>query len=288
MTALQQVRDFVQSTITARKDATGPRIQTFRSKVSSRSAANIPTFSESKHLLQWYLNTKIKYTFIPLPSIERDACMRRELTYSETLQPVEQWVIHTYPYQNLPHLECHLAPPLAVINGGPKCAGIDLDAIARASCQTNESREALKRRLELLRETWALFDNVIGDAKDWEQGQRGKRKRDHDDEDIERFSQSSQRTTRSQSRSTHNSAKSKLSTPQHDGNTTGNQCRGSGIEVELTQTSRARKRAPSSSGTTLTESAVLRLGKRRKIGDLDTMVRRWAESACGRVSEAVL
>jgi hypothetical protein len=62
----------------------------------------------------------------------------------------------------------------------------------------------------------------------------------------------------------------------------------SGIEVELTLTSRARKRAPSSSGTTFTEGAVLRLGKRRKIGDLDTMVRRWAESACGRVSEAVL
>jgi hypothetical protein len=243
---------------------------------------------ESKHFLQLYLNTKTKYIFIPLPSIERDACMRRELTYSETLQSVEQWVIHTYPYQNLPHLECHLAPPLAVINGGPKCAGIDLDAIAQASCQTNESREALKRQLELLRETWALFDNAMGDAKDWEQGQRGKRKRDHDDEDIERLSQSSQRTTRSQSRSTHSRVKSKLSTPQNDENTTGNRCRGSGIEVELTQISRARKCAPSSSGTTLTEGAVLRLGKRRKMGDLDTMVRHWAESTCGRMSEAAL
>jgi len=112
--------------------------------------------------------------------------------------------------------------------------------------------------------------------------------KEFEDNEIERLSQSSQRTTRSQSRSTHSSVKSKLSTPQNDENTTGNRCRGSGIEVELTQISRARKCAPSSSGTTLTEGAVLRLGKQRKMGDLDTMVRRWAESTCGRMSEAAL
>jgi hypothetical protein len=208
--------------------------------------------------------------------------MRRQLTLSETLQPAEQWIVHTYPYHTLPDLECHVAPPFSMINAGPKCTGLDLDVIARTSCQTNESQEALKRRLELLRETWVLFESAIGDAADWEQGQRGGGRREDDDEDIERLSQSNQRTTRSQSRSAHSNANSQPPTPHSDRNPTGNQCRGSGTNAnfELMQSSRARKRAPSSSGTSLTEFAVLRLGKRQKTADLDMMVRRWVETSC--------
>jgi hypothetical protein len=164
-----------------------------------------------------------------------------------------------------------------VINGGPKCIGVDLDALMQESGRTSESQEALKHQLELLRETWALFENAVGDAKDWEQRQR---KREDDDEDIDRLSQSSQRTTRSQSRSAHSSTKSKPSTPRNDENTTGGQGR-PGTNVELKQTSHPRKRAPSSSETTLTEGAVLRLGKRQKTANLNAMVRRWVESVCG-------
>jgi hypothetical protein len=89
-------------------------------------------------------------------------------------------------------LECHIAPPFAAINGGPKCTGTDLDAIALDYCRSIDSRAALKRRLELLSEIWAIFENAKEDAKHRERGTRGKRKRERDDEDIERLTQSSQ------------------------------------------------------------------------------------------------
>jgi hypothetical protein len=103
------------------------------------------------------MKSKTKYTFVPLPSIERDQFTRRKLTLLETPQHVEQWVVHTYPYQTLLDLECHIAPSLAVINGGPKCAGADLDFITRECCQTDDSQRALKHRLEFLCETWGAF-----------------------------------------------------------------------------------------------------------------------------------
>jgi hypothetical protein len=53
------------------------------------------------------------YTFVPLPSIEQDPITRPK--------PMQQWDTHSYPYDTLPDLECHIAPPFAVINGGPKC-----------------------------------------------------------------------------------------------------------------------------------------------------------------------
>jgi hypothetical protein len=167
------------------------------------------------------MKTKTKYTLIPLPGLAREPFLRRSLDSSE------QWQIHLHPYQTLPPLECHIAPPFVVINGGPKCAGADLDAIARACCQTNESLQALKDRLELLSETWNLFENAMAKAKDWEMEKRGKRKRDHNDEDIERFLQPSHRTARSQSRSSRGSAGRK-SAPAHKGfNTVEDRCGGS-------------------------------------------------------------
>jgi hypothetical protein len=125
------------------------------------------------------MKTKTKYTLIPLRGLANEPFLRR------TLDPSKQWRIHLHPYQTLPPLESHIAPPFTVINAGPKCAGADLDAIARACCQTNETQQALKDRLELLCETWNLFENARANAKDWGKENRGKRKREHDDEDIE-------------------------------------------------------------------------------------------------------
>ena len=174
----------------------------------------------------------------------------------ETSQPVQQWVTHFYPYHTLPDLDCHIAPPFAAINGGPKCAGTNLDAITIEFCQSKDSRPALKRRLELLCEIWEIFQNAKADANNWERGKRGKRKRDQDDEDIERLTQSSRRTTRSQSRLSHN--------PMGD-------------NVELSR-SRKRKAAPCLRGATLTERAVSHLSKRQKTSDFRTTVKHWAQS----------
>jgi hypothetical protein len=235
------------------------------------------TFSRSEHIFQWYIKTKTKYTLIPLPGLACEPFLRR------TLDPSEQWRIHLHPYQTLPPLECHIAPPFAVINAGPKCAGADLDAITRACCQTNETQQALKDRLELLCDTWNLFEDAKANAKDWEKEKRGKRKRERDDEDIERLSQSSQRTTRSQSRSSRGSAGRKSAPARKVVNTTGDRCGGSRTNIEQTHASGTRKRkwTRSSSGTTLSEYAVSRLGKRQKTSDLNGMVKRWVESACG-------
>jgi hypothetical protein len=173
-------------------------------------------------------------------------------------EPLEQWSVHLYPYETLPHLECHLAPSFAAINGGPKCAGADLDAITLDYCQSSDSRPALKRRLELLCEIWKLFQNAKEDASSWERGLRGKRKREQEDEDIERLTQSNQCITR-------------LQLPQ--GPTGDNN-----VKRIRTSGSRKRKAALSFSGTTLTERAVFHLGKRQKTSDFHTMVKHWAES----------
>jgi hypothetical protein len=134
------------------------------------------------------MKSKTKDTLIPLPGLVHEPFLRL------TLDSSEQWQIHLHPYQTPPPLECHITPPFAVINAGPKCAGVNLDAIARACCQTSKNHQALKGRLELLCEMWNLFENARANAKDWK---RGKRKRERDDEDIERLLQLSRRTTRS-------------------------------------------------------------------------------------------
>lgn len=205
------------------------------------------------------MESKTKYTFIPLPYIHRDAFSRRTLQHSPTLEPLEQWDSHLYPYQTLPDLECHIAAPFSVINGGPKCAGNDLDGLTLTYCQSSDSRPALKRRLELLCKVWEIFQNAKEDAENWEKATRGKRKREEEDEDIERLTQSSRRTTRSQSRKSQGSP--------------------TGDNVKHVSGSLKRKVA-SSSGKTLTERAVFQLRKRQKTSDSDfhTTVKRWAES----------
>jgi len=98
-----------------------------------------------------------------------------------------------YSFVPLRYLECHIAPPLAVINGGPKCLAADLDAIVTDCCHSTDLRPALKRRLELLHEIWGIFRNAKEDASNWERGKRGKRMREQEDEEIERLTQSSRR-----------------------------------------------------------------------------------------------
>jgi hypothetical protein len=140
------------------------------------------------------------------------------------------------------------------INGGPKCAGADLDAITLGYCESHDSRPALKRRLELLSEIWKLFQDTMEDASSWQREKMGKRLREQEDGDIERLTQSSQRTTRSQSRASQGTTRKR---------------------------SRKRKASPSLFGTTLTERAVLRLTKRQKNSDFRTTVKHWVESMQG-------
>ena len=43
------------------------------------------------------------------------------------------WIGHHHPYRDLPELECHIAPPYAVINAGPKCMNLNLARCTRLS-----------------------------------------------------------------------------------------------------------------------------------------------------------
>lgn len=144
---LEDVRDFLRSVISARKEPAGAEIPAFHSK--------------------WDLYSKTQYTFIPLQMIKHDAFVRQRP------QPLK---IYEYPYQTLPDLECHIAPPFAVINGGPKCAGTDLEAITCDYCRSSSSRRIVKHQLELLCEIWEIFQGAKEDANNWERGTRGKGK----------------------------------------------------------------------------------------------------------------
>lgn len=167
---------------------------------------------------------------------------------------MRQWDTHLYPYDTLPDLECHIAPPFAVINGGPKCLAADFDTIVTDCCHSPDLRPSLKHRLELLHEIWGIFRNAKEDASNWERGKRGKRMREQEDEEIGRLTQSSRRTTRSQSRV--------LEGP-------------SGNNVKH---GRKRKASHSLCGTTLTKHAVLHLSKRQKTSNCRTVVKHWLES----------
>lgn len=193
------------------------------------------------------MKIKTQYTFIPLPSIEQDPITRPKPN-------LRQWDTHSYPYDTLPDLECHIAPPFAVINGGAKCLAADLDAMTLDCCQSIDLRPVLKRRLELLREIWQTFQNAKEDASNWERARRGKRRREQEEDEIERLSQSSRRTTRSQSRILE------------------------GLSGNNVKHNRKRKASRSLCGTTLTEHAVLHLSKRQKTFDNRTAVKCWMES----------
>ena len=96
--------------------------------------------SSFQHFCQWHMTSKTKYTFIPLPLIKHDPCTCWKPVLPKALQPAQPLDVHAYPYQTLPPLECHITPPFAIINVGSKCAGIDLDVIARECCQMHEAQ----------------------------------------------------------------------------------------------------------------------------------------------------
>ena len=117
-----------------------------------------------------------------------------------------RWLSHNHAYHDLPHLGCHIAPPYAVINVGPKCVDLDLDHIALNyhELETSDSQSELKRQLELLCNIWALFENAKESANAWgekEREERRKRKRKRDEDDMDTSSLTTKRTTRSQTRS---------------------------------------------------------------------------------------
>lgn len=202
----------------------------------------------SKVGLQWGMYSKSQYTFIPVPSITRDIFIRHI-----PLQ-VHEYQVHKYPYENVPELECHIAPPFAVINGGPTCMDQDLEVIAADRCKSSVARGSLKRQLEMVSEIWEIIQGAKEDAKKWESQSRGKRKREIEDEDIERLSRSSGQSTRSRSRA------SRVGQEK--------------VEVRSLR-SQKRKAACSLSRTMLTESAVLRLSKQQRRSDVGTKVKEW-------------
>jgi hypothetical protein len=77
-----------------------------------------------------------------------------------------------------PILNAISQPPYAVINAGPKCSiGLDRDQVAFGyrQSETSDSQRELKRQLELLRDTCALFKNAKEAAKAWEETEREER-----------------------------------------------------------------------------------------------------------------
>jgi hypothetical protein len=172
---------------------------------------------------------------------------------SEAGQPVD-WHGHRYPFHTVPEVECHIAPPFAVINGGAKFSAVNCNAIV-AQYESSNLPPALEGRLDLLRQIWELIQNTKEEVDNWRKNTtKGKRKREQDDEDIERLSRSTRLTTRSQSRILHR--------------------RGDDV-------GRKRKAPPSSCGMTLTKCAVLRFSKRQKPSDFRTAITRWAKSVQG-------
>jgi hypothetical protein len=197
------------------------------------------------------------------------------------------WIGHHHPYRDLPDLECHIAPPYAVINAGPKCTGLDLDKIALDyQVGDSESQEELKHRLELLRDIWALFEGAKEAAKAWEEKEREERrkqKRKRDEDDIDTSSMTTKRTTRSQSRSANGGHENQPGPSRPGSHASKDQSGGSNTHKQPKRgsTIRKRKRGNSSNGATLTEAAVLHLSKRKRMADSNTTVKRWVKSTYG-------
>src|SRR5882762_3199381 len=192
------------------------------------------------------------------------------------------WIGHHHPYRDLPELECHIAPPYAVINAGPKCVGLNLDRVALDyhESEMSDSQRELKRQLELLGNIWALFENAKEAANAWgrkEREERRKRKRDEDD--VDTSSLSTKRTTRSQTR-TANGGHDGPPSPSQPGSRASRQPGRSNTNRRSSRVASKRKRrsGSSTSGATLTETAVWHLCKRQKMTDPNTTVKSWVQS----------
>jgi hypothetical protein len=169
-----------------------------------------------------------------------------------------------YPYDGLPLLECHIPPTLAVINGGPKLANLDLDAIS-LTYHRQESNTQIKERLTLLSDIWKLITDAKELAKEWERENCGKkRKRSRDDDDGDASSQRTGRTRRSSAKSRRQSEL----THQAIG----------GTQPKYLGT-RKLDRETMSLSTTLTGDVLAQLGKGHKIMD---RIKVWVEATARR------
>jgi len=77
--------------------------------------------------------------------------------------------------------------------------GLDLDQVAQVCCQSGASRdfkEELKRRLELLCDTWTLFENAREVSMEWEEKQS-------EEDDVDKSPLTPRRITRPQLHSAH-------------------------------------------------------------------------------------
>ena len=229
--------------------------------------------------MQWPLHSKTRYKLIPLPSMELEPFLRQA--------DGGRWFSHDHPYRDLPELECHIAPPYVVINAGPKCVGLDLDQVALDyhESETSDSQRELKRQLQLLCNIWALFENAKEAANAWgvkEREERRKRKRKRDEDDMDTSSLTTKRTTRSQTR-TVNGGHDSPPSPSQPGSRASRQPGGSNTNRQSSRVARKRKRkwGSSTSGATLTETAVWHLCKRQKMTDPNTTITRWVEFTYG-------
>ena len=95
-----------------------------------------------------------------------------------TPNELDVWQPFDYPFNSFPPLECHVSPPPAVINGGPKNFNLDLDDIALTYHEQKRSQTQVetKQRLTLLRDIWDLIMGAKDDTKKWEESKNGKRK----------------------------------------------------------------------------------------------------------------
>jgi len=151
--------------------------------------------------------------------------------------------------------------------------------------ERNNSPRVLKCQLELLCNIWALFENEREAANAWggnEREERRKRKRKRDEDDVDTSSLTTKRTTRSQTRTANGGHDSPLS-PSQPGSRASRQPGGSNTDRRSLRVANKRKRksGSSTSGTTLTETAVWYLCKRQKMTDPNTMITRWVESTYG-------
>jgi hypothetical protein len=200
---------------------------------------------------------------MPLPGLSHYPILRMEPGQSESYE------VFDFPFNSFPPLECHVSPPLAVINGGPKLADLDLDAISLTyhRQESNETQIATKERLTLMRSIWGLIMGAKDLAKEWENENRGKNtKRDQDDGDIGRLSKRSDRIRRSIAKSQPNSKPIR-------------QAIGGTQSKEILWT-RKRDWKTMSSSATLTGDVLAQLGKRQKTVD---SIKEWVESTTRRL-----
>ena len=115
-----------------------------------------------------------------------------------------------------------------------------------------------------------------------ERDERRKRKRKRDEDDVDTALMTTKRTTRSQTR-TANGGHDGPPRPSQSGSRVSRQPGGSNTDRRLSRVASKPKRKSgfSTSGATLTETAVWYLCKRQKMTDPNTKTERWVESTYG-------